>query len=131
MEKREIFVSAALFREDDRFRMFQRGYGSSKGKWEFPGGKQEAGESAEEALIRELREELGVSCAVDGLFCQLREETADTILHFSFFFSHILQGEFVLKEHLASCIDTPERLLLLPLCDADRHVVERMAGMNG
>lgn len=130
MEKREIFVSAALFREGDRFRVFQRGYGSSKGKWEFPGGKQEAEESAEKALIRELWEELGVLCAVDGLFCHLTEETPDNILHFSFFFTRVTQGEFILKEHLASCIDTPEHLLSLPLCDADRRIVEKLASKN-
>ena len=53
-----IYVVAAIIREGDRILATQRGYGDYKDGWEFPGGKIEAGESPEEALRREIREEL-------------------------------------------------------------------------
>ena len=55
---KEIEVVAAIIRKEDRIFATQRGYGDWKGWWEFPGGKMEAGETPEEALKREIREEL-------------------------------------------------------------------------
>ena len=55
-----INVVAAVIKHGDKIFATQRGYGEFKGGWEFPGGKVEAGESLEEALIREMKEELGV-----------------------------------------------------------------------
>ena len=55
---KSIRVSAAAIHRDGKIFATQRGYGEYKGKWEFPGGKREEGESGEEALEREIREEL-------------------------------------------------------------------------
>ena len=60
--KRRIEVVAAVIHDGGRILATQRGYGEFKDKWEFPGGKMEAGEGREEALRREIREELSMYC---------------------------------------------------------------------
>lgn len=62
---KKIQVVAAIIRKEDRIFATQRGYGDWKDWWEFPGGKMEAGESPEEALVREIREELSADISVD------------------------------------------------------------------
>lgn len=69
-----LFVAAALiFREQDPFRVLAtaRGYGKQKGKWEFPGGKLEEGETGEQAVRREIREELDAQIRVLDLLCRV------------------------------------------------------------
>ena len=66
---KSIEVVAAIIRQGDRIFATQRGYGEWKDWWEFPGGKMEAGETAEEALRREIREELSAEISVDELLC--------------------------------------------------------------
>ena len=66
---RKIEVVAAVLVRDGRVFATQRGYGEFKDKWEFPGGKMEAGESREVALRREIREELDTEIAVGKLLC--------------------------------------------------------------
>ena len=61
-----IQVVAAVIRDGKRFWAAQRGYGPWKDSWEFPGGKIEPGETPEEAIVREIHEELGAIIAVDG-----------------------------------------------------------------
>ena len=62
---KQIEVVAAINRKEDCIFATQRGYGEWKDWWEFPGGKVEAGETPEEALIREIREELSTQISVD------------------------------------------------------------------
>ena len=62
---KRIEVVAAIIRRDDKIFATQRGYGEYKDWWEFPGGKIESGETPEEALVREIREELDADIAVD------------------------------------------------------------------
>ena len=64
-EMKRIEVVAAIIRKDDRIFATQRGYGDFKDWWEFPGGKMEPGETPEEALLREIREELSTEIAID------------------------------------------------------------------
>ena len=70
---KSIRVTAAVIRDKDRIFATQKGYGNYKGWWEFPGGKIEQGETAEQALVREIKEELDTEIEVgvphgDGLF---------------------------------------------------------------
>ena len=62
---KQIEVVAAIIRKEDCIFATQRGYGEWKDWWEFPGGKVEAGETPEEAFIREIREELSTQISVD------------------------------------------------------------------
>ncbi len=66
-----VEVVAAIIRQDDRIFATQRGYGDWKDWWEFPGGKMEAGETPEEALVREIREELSTEISVDKFLCTI------------------------------------------------------------
>ena len=66
---KQIEVVAAIIRKDDKVFATQRGYGEWKDWWEFPGGKMEAGETPEEALKREIREELSTEISVDEFLC--------------------------------------------------------------
>ena len=61
-----IRVSAAVIKNGDKILTTERGYGKYKGFWEFPGGKREEGESGEETIVREIREELEATIAVDS-----------------------------------------------------------------
>ena len=65
MELKHIKVAAAVIRKNDKVFATQRGYGNYKDWWEFPGGKVESGETPEEALIREIKEELRTKIIVD------------------------------------------------------------------
>ena len=66
---KQIEVVAAIIRKGDKIFATQRGYGEWKDWWEFPGGKMEDGETPEEALVREIREELSTEISVDGFLC--------------------------------------------------------------
>ena len=66
---KHIEVVAAIIKHGGKFLATQRGYGDWRGFWEFPGGKIELGEAREEALIREIREELRMGIAVERLLC--------------------------------------------------------------
>ena len=77
---KQIEVVAAIIRQDDKVFATQRGYGDYKDWWEFPGGKMEAGETPEEALKREISEELSTEISVDEFLCSL-ESIAFTLNH--------------------------------------------------
>ena len=66
---KHIEVVAAIIRKGDKIFATQRGYGEWKDWWEFPGGKMEQGETPEEALVREIREELSTDISVDKFLC--------------------------------------------------------------
>ncbi|MDY5670479.1 MAG: NUDIX domain-containing protein, partial [Prevotella sp.] len=66
---KQIDVVAAIIRKDDKIFATQRGYGEWKDWWEFPGGKMEAGETPEEALKREIREELSTDICIEEFLC--------------------------------------------------------------
>lgn len=89
------FVAAALILRGDEVLICQRKAGSALGlKWEFPGGKIEAGESAEEALKRELDEELGIAAEVGALIAHLRHQYRNGgAVDLQFFAVHRFEGE--------------------------------------
>jgi mutator protein MutT len=89
-----IEVSAALVFRDGKLLITQRHAKSHLGGlWEFPGGKRETGESFEQCLVREIREELGVEIAVDRLFEEIRHDYAEKSVHLKFFICRILSGD--------------------------------------
>ncbi len=80
----------------------QRGYGAYKDWWEFPGGKVEAGETAEQALVREIREELSVGISVDRFLTTVEYDYPEFHLSMDCFWCRILEGEPQLLEHEAA-----------------------------
>ena len=80
----------------------QRGYGEFKGGWEFPGGKIEAGETSQEALKREIMEELDTEISVGTLIDTIEYDYPEFHLSMDCFWCKILSGDLVLKEHEAA-----------------------------
>ena len=80
----------------------QRGYGDFKGGWEFPGGKIEEGETPQEALVREIREELETDIVVGSLIDTIEYDYLTFHLSMDCFWAEIVAGDLVLKEHEAA-----------------------------
>ena len=126
-ESRKILrVVAAVIREDDRIFATARGYGEFKGKWEFPGGKVEPGETKAEALIRECREELAVTLAVGEPFMEVTHAYPDLTIHLTLLHSAIAEGAPRLLEHKAMRWVTTGEMDQLPFCPADTVILDRL-----
>ena len=101
-ERKTIRVVAAIIRDGDKIFATQRGYGEFKGGWEFPGGKIEAGETPEEALVREVREELDTQIKVGELVETVEYDYPTFHLSMDCFWAEVVSGDLVLKEHEAA-----------------------------
>lgn len=97
-----IRVVAAVIRKDDKIFATQRGYGELKGGWEFPGGKIEEGETPQEALKREIEEELDTEISVGELIDTIEYDYPTFHLSMDCFWCEIVEGKLVLKEHEAA-----------------------------
>ena len=96
---KSIRVSAAVIHRDGKIFATQRGYGEYKGKWEFPGGKREEGESGEEALYREIREELDSKIEIEKLICTTDYDYPTFHLTMDVYLSTLIEGKLTLLEH--------------------------------
>mgnify|MGYP001005883878 CR=1 FL=1 len=101
----------------------QRGYGEFKGGWEFPGGKIEPGETPQEALKREIMEELDTEIAVGELIDTIEYDYLDFHLSMDCFWCEIMSGDLVLKEHEAARWLTKENLGDVEWLPADVTVI--------
>ena len=93
---------AAIIVADGKVLATQCGYGEYKDKWEFPGGKMEAGETPEEALRREIREELAADISVDRFVCTVEHDYPSFHLTMHNYLCHIVSGHLELLEHEAA-----------------------------
>jgi 8-oxo-dGTP diphosphatase len=121
-----IEVVAAIIRDGDKILATQRGYGDFAGGWEFPGGKMEQGEAREEALQREIREELDVNIKVDEYLMTIEYDYPNFHLTMHCFFCHVVEGDIKLLEHTSGRWLTKEELYLVNWLPADLDVVERL-----
>ena len=96
---KSIRVSVAVIHRDGKIFATQRGYGEYKGKWEFPGGKREEGESGEEALYREIREELDSKVKIEKLICTTDYDYPTFHLTMDVYLSTLIEGKLTLLEH--------------------------------
>lgn len=120
-----IEVVAAIIRSGDKVFATQRGYGDWKDWWEWPGGKTEPGETPEQALVREIREELDAEISVDKLLCTIDWDYPQFHLTMHCYMCSLLTGALHLNEHeaarwlsadtLASVRWLPADVQLLPL----------------
>ena len=101
-QKKSISVVAALIRKDNTVLATQRGYGKYKDWWEFPGGKIEAGEAPEDALAREIREELAAEISVDEYLTTVEYEYAEFHLSMACYWCSVKEGQLTLLEHEAA-----------------------------
>ena len=100
--KKAINVVAAIIRKDDQVFTTQRGYGDYKDWWEFPGGKIEKGETPEEAIVREIKEELNTEIAVDSFLTTVEYDYEQFHLTMDCFWCSIKEGHLQLLEHEAA-----------------------------
>ena len=105
----------------------QRGYGEFKGGWEFPGGKIEIGETPQEALKREIKEELDTGISVKDLICTVEYDYPKFHLSMDCFWCEIVKGDLVLKEHEAAKWVTKEQLNSVEWLPADIKLVENIS----
>lgn len=119
-------VVAAIIIQNGTLFATQRGTGKYKGFWEFPGGKIEAGETAQEALKREIREELDTVVDVQDLFCTVEYDYPEFHLTMQCFLCSIVQGELTLLEHQASCWLSATELHSIPWLPADVSIIHQI-----
>lgn len=129
-DKPTIRVVAAVIRDGDRIYATQRGYGEYKDGWEFPGGKIEPGETPEEALVREIREELAVTIEVGEKISTIEYDYPKFHLSMDCFWCRIVDGEIHLQEHEAAKWLTKEDLAAVDWLPADRRLIAEMRCEN-
>ncbi len=126
-----IEVVAAIITHNDQIFATQRGYGEFKDGWEFPGGKMEPGETPQQALMREIREELDTEIEVGSLVETVEYDYPNFHLTMHCFLCMIRSGELVLKEHEAAKWLTREELDSVDWLPADVKVVEKLKDTMG
>ena len=126
-----IRVAAAVicdsFENPSQILATARGYGDFKGHWEFPGGKLEPGETARQALAREIREELGVSVRVGERIDTVEYDYPSFHLSMDCFWCHVAEGTIVLNEAEAAKWLRRDELYSVRWLPADAALIERLA----
>jgi 8-oxo-dGTP diphosphatase len=122
-----VEVVAALIWDKDRFLACQRPPHKARGLlWEFVGGKVEAGETREEALIRECREELGITVKPLDSFMEVVHEYPDLAVHLILYNAVISQGTIQLFEHVDARWIRPQEIPQYEFCPADKDILARI-----
>ena len=121
-------VVAALIREGDKFMICQRPANKARGLlWEFVGGKVEQGETKEQALIRECREELAITVDVGSAFTEVTHVYPDLTIHLTLFNAAIASGTPQMLEHNDIRWITPAEIGDYEFCPADEVILQRIA----
>ena len=119
-------VAAVIFDEQGRIFATQRGYGEWKDWWEFPGGKMEAGETPQQALKREIREELDAEIEVGELLRTIDYDYPAFHLTMECFLCSIVSGKLTLLEHENAAWLSEEKLKSVKWLPADVEVLENL-----
>lgn len=120
-------VVAALIWRGDSFMICQRPAHKARGLlWEFVGGKVEPGETKEQALIRECREELGVTLSAGDIFMEVVHEYPDITVHLTLFHAVIADGEPQMLEHNDIRWITPGEIPEYDFCPADTEILAKI-----
>ncbi len=130
MERKQIEVVAAVIVMDSKVFATQRGYGEWKGWWEFPGGKVESGESYQEALAREIREELATEIKVGENLTTVVYDYPKFQIKMHCFLCSIVSGDLTLLEHEDSRWLSRDELHDVQWLPADEEVVEKLGQMS-
>ena len=122
-----VEVVAALIWDNDKFMICQRPAQKARGLlWEFVGGKVEPGETKEQALIRECREELAVTISVGDVFMDVTHEYLDLTVHLTLFNATIAEGEPQKLEHNDIKWITPSEIPNYEFCPADVEILNNI-----
>ena len=120
-------VVAALIWNGNKFLVCQRPANKARGLlWEFVGGKVEQGETKEAALIRECREELGITVTVGAVFMEVVHEYPDLTVHLTLFHAKIAEGEPQKLEHHDIRWITTKEIDAYPFCPADVEILKKL-----
>ena len=123
---KNIRVVAAIIINKDKVFATQRGYGEFKDGWEFPGGKIEKGETSEQALEREIQEELETKIQVNEKIDTVEYDYPNFHLSMDCFICNIIEGDLVLKEHEAAKWLSKEELYSVNWLPADEGLIEKI-----
>lgn len=127
MEKKVTEVVAALIWDGDRFLICQRPVHKARGLlWEFVGGKVEPGESKEQALVRECREELAVTISVSKVFMEVDHDYPDLNVHLTLFNAAIIEGTPRMLEHNDIRWITVMEIPQYEFCPADEEILRKL-----
>ncbi|WP_406029976.1 (deoxy)nucleoside triphosphate pyrophosphohydrolase [Succinivibrio sp.] len=121
-----INVVAAIILKDNKIFATQRGYGEFKGGWEFPGGKVEVGESPENAIVREIKEELDTSIKVNEYFDTVEYDYPTFHLSMKCYICSVLTGKLELREHEDSKWLDKDSLESVDWLPADLGLVDKL-----
>lgn len=127
---KQIEVVAAIIHHDGAYFATQRGYGEFEGMWEFPGGKIEPGESREDALKREIQEELGVDIYMKELLCTTEYDYPTFHLTMHCYLCSVASGEIELREHKSAQWLTAEALESVEWLPADKEIIAKLRANN-
>lgn len=130
-ERKQIEVVAAIIYDaEGRIFATQRGYGEWEGWWEFPGGKMEAGESPEEALQREIWEELETRIVIERLVTTVEWDYPKFHLKMHCYWCHVESGSLILKEHEAARWLATDELESVKWLPADLQILEKIRNLK-
>lgn len=128
---KQIEVVAAIIHDaEGRIFATQRGYGDWEGWWEFPGGKIEVGESHEEALQREIWEELETRIVIERLVTTVEWDYPNFHLKMHCYWCHVESGSLTLKEHEAARWLAKEELESVKWLPADLQILEKIRNLK-
>ena len=119
-----IRVVAAVIRDNEKIFVTARGYGEFKGLWEFPGGKIEEGETPQQALIREIKEELSATIKVGDLITTIEYDYPTFHLSMDCFWAEVVSGELMLKEAEDAKWLSKDELDTVNWLPADRELID-------
>lgn len=119
-------VVCAILEQDGKYLIARRGSGVRENIWEFPGGKVETKETKEEAIIREIKEELELTVCVKQQLCDFMDEREDVTIHVSAFICEKIAGEMKLHAHHEVRFVKPNELFEYTFEKADHILLERL-----
>ena len=129
-DMKTIRVVAAVIRSEDKIFATARGYGEFKGQWEFPGGKIESGETPQEALVREIQEELDVKIEIGDLIDTIEYDYSSFHLSMDCFWCNVTEGEITLKEAEDARWLSKDELYSVDWLPADMELIEKLELFN-
>lgn len=122
-----VQVAAALIRKGKKFMICQRPLNKTRAlEWEFVGGKAESGETLEQALIRECREEIGVTVKVGSIYMEVDHVYPDITIHLTLFNAEIVEGEPEKLEHNDIRFISPSEIGDYEFCPADYAILDKI-----
>ena len=129
-DMKTVRVVAAVICSEDKIFATERGYGEFKGQWEFPGGKIEPGETPQEALVREIQEELDVKTEVGDLIDTIEYDYSSFHLSMDCFWCNVTEGEIKLKEAEDARWLSKDELYSVDWLPADMELIEKLELFN-